>query len=130
MPDTEPERSLIFVVEDQALLRMEAVFLLEEAGFRTIDAGNADAALEVMRARWREVRVLFTDVQMPGEIDGVDLAEEVHRCWPHVLLLVTSGGVELRNEDLPDDGRFMPKPYKASTLISQVRAVIAQGHTH
>ena len=57
---------------------------------------------------------------------SVDLAEEVHRCWPNVLLLVTSGGVVLRDEDLPDHGRFIPKPYRASTLISQVRQLIAQ----
>lgn len=121
--------SLIFVVEDQALLRMEAVDLLQEAGFETIEAANADVALEMMRSRWQDVRVLFTDVQMPGELDGVDLAKEVHRCWPDVLLMVTSGGVHLSDEDLPDDGRFVPKPYRASTLISQVRQLIARGHT-
>jgi hypothetical protein len=55
---------------------------------------------------------------MPGEIHGVDAAEEVHRCWAHVLLLVTSGGLTLKDEDLPDAGKFVPKPYRASTLIS------------
>ncbi len=109
---------------------MEAVDLLQEAGFETIDAENSDFALEIMRLRWREVRVLFTDVQMPGRMDGVDLATEVHRCWPHVLLLVTSGGVALTDEDLPDHGKFLPKPYQASTLISQVRGLIARGHSY
>ena len=103
---------------------MEAVDLLRDAGFQTIEAANADAALEIMKHRWPEVRVLFTDVQMPGEMNGVDLATEVHRCWPHVLLLVTSGGVSLRDEDLPDHDKFVPKPYQAPTLISQVRDMI------
>ena len=122
--------SLVFVVEDQAILRLEAVQLLREAGYDTIDAASGDVALDVMRARWREVRVLFTDVQMPGTLNGVDLAKEVHRCWPDVLLLVTSADVALRDEDLPDDGKFIPKPYGGSTLISQVRRLIERGHTH
>lgn len=130
MPDEKPNPNLIFVVEDQALLRMEAVDLLREAGFETIEAANADAALEIMKDRWPEVRVLFTDIQMPGEMNGVDLATEVHRCWPHVLLLVTSCGVALKDEDLPDHGKFVPKPYQASTLISQVHEVIERGHTN
>ena len=83
--------SLVFVVEDQAILRLEAVQLLREAGYDTIEAATGDVALDVMRARWREVRVLFTDVQMPG--------------------------------------KFIPKPYGGSTLISQVRRMIERGHT-
>ena len=130
MPDDKPRPHLVFVVEHQALLRMGAVDLLREAGFETIEAESADAALAIMKERWPEVRVLFTDVQMPGELDGVDLVTEVHRCWPDVLLLVTSGGVALKDEELPDDGRFVPKPYQASTLISQVREMIERGHTH
>ncbi len=128
MFETETAPSLIFVVEDHEMLRMEAVDLLQDAGFQTLDAANADLALAMMRLRWQDVRVLFTDVQMPGRIDGIELAEEVHRCWPDILLLVTSGEVRLRDEDLPDDGRFVPKPYRASTLISQVRQLIERGH--
>ena len=128
MVEAETAPSLIFVVEDHEMLRMEAVDLLQDAGFRTLDAADADSALAVMRQRWQDVRVLFTDVQMPGEIDGVGLIQEVHRCWPDVLLLVTSGEVRLRDEDLPDDGRFVPKPYRASTLNSQVRQLIERGH--
>lgn len=130
MLEAQTPPSLIFVVEDQGLLRLAAVDLLQEAGFDTIEAGSADAALEIMKARWREVRVLFTDIQMPGRLDGVDLAEEVHRCWPDVLLLVTSGGVRLSDEDIPDHGKFLPKPYRGSTLIAQVRHMIERGHTY
>ena len=122
--------SLIFVVEDQPLLRLEAVDRLQDAGYSTIDAGNGDIAFDIMKARWREVRVLFTDVQMPGSLNGVDLAREVHRCWPDVLLLVTSAGVALTDQDLPDDGKFIGKPYGRSTLISQVQQMIKRGHTH
>ncbi len=129
MPADPTVSTLVFVVEDQALLRMSAVDLLQEAGFKTIEAENADVALEIMKSRGQDVRVLFTDVQMPGKLDGVDLATEVHRCWPDVLLLVTSADVALRDDDLPDDGRFVAKPYRASTLIDQVRHLIDRGHT-
>ena len=120
---------LILVVEDQSFLRFEAVDLLQEAGFETLEAPNANAALEILKERWQDVRLLFTDVQMPGEIDGIGLAEEVHKCWPDVLLLVTSGGVQVQEDELPDHGKFMPKPYRASTLIKQVRHLIEHGHT-
>lgn len=121
--------SIIMVVEDEPLLRANAVELLQDAGFETLEAPNADAALEIMQARWREVRVLFTDMHMPGEKTGIDLSEEVHRCWPHILLLVTSGGVTLRHDEIPDDGVFVPKPYGGSTLISQIQSLIVHGHS-
>lgn len=126
--DGRPDPPLVFVVEDQEILRMEAVALLRDAGFDTLDEADADTALEVMKVRWTDVQVLFTDIQMPGRIDGVDLAREVHRCWPDVLLLVTSAGVTLEDDDLPDDGKFLAKPYRGSTLIAQVRKLIARGH--
>ena len=101
---------LIFVVEDQELLRMETLDLLHEAGFEILETATADAAFEAMRSRWRDVRVLLTGVQMPGLIDGVDLAHEVHRCWPDVLLMVTSGDVDLTDKDLPDEGSSSLSP--------------------
>lgn len=119
---------LVFVVDDDPLLRMQAIDLLEDAGFATLEAGTADEALAILRERWREVGVLFTDVQMPGSMTGIDLAEEVHRCWPDIHLLVTSGGVHVRDEDLPDDGRFMAKPYRPVGLIENVKGMIARGH--
>jgi CheY-like chemotaxis protein len=119
---------LVFVVDDDPLLRMQAVDLLDEAGFPTLEAETADEAMAILRHRWPEVRVLFTDVQMPGSMTGIELAEEVHRCWPDIHLLVTSGGVHIRDADLPDDGRFMPKPYRPSGLIEQVKDMIARGH--
>ena len=119
---------VVFVVDDDPILRMQAVDLLEDAGFPTLEAGTADEALSILRDRWSEVRVLFTDVQMPGSMTGIDLAEEVHRCWPEIHLLVTSGGVHVRDEDLPDDGRFVPKPYRPEGLIEQVKEMIRRGH--
>lgn len=64
---------------------------LEEAGFRVLEAANADVALKVLEARFDEVQVLFTDVHVPGSMDGMELAEQVHIRWPHVRLLISSG---------------------------------------
>lgn len=128
MPDRHPSPSLIVVVEDNGLLRMNAVTLLEDAGYETMDAADADTALHIMRAHWQNVRLLFTDVQMPGDLNGIELAEEVHRCWPDVLLLVTSGDDSFRDDELPDDGQFVSKPYLGSTLIAQVHDLIQKGH--
>ncbi len=123
-----PAAPVILVVEDHEDLGLEACDLLGEAGFEALEAQDARAALVVMQDR-PDIRVLFTDVEMPGDIDGIDLAREVHDRWPLVYLLVTSGQVEVREDDLPDDGRFVPKPYRASTLIAQGRHLIAHGHS-
>jgi two-component system, response regulator PdtaR len=83
---------------------------LEEAGFHVLEAANADVALAVLEARSDEVRVLFTDMDMPGSMDGRKLAEQVHRRWPHVLLLISSGYDRPHPDEIPDHGQFMPKP--------------------
>jgi FixJ family two-component response regulator len=74
-------------------------------------------------------RLLFTDIQMPGADDGLELAQKVHQRWPRVLLLVTSGGIRVPDEDLPDDGKFLAKPYQDQEMIDHVEGQIARGHT-
>jgi CheY-like chemotaxis protein len=99
----------ILVVEDDALLRMHAAGLLEENGFGVVEAENADAALKLMETR-DDVRLLFTDIQMPGSCDGMELARQVHARWPNVLLVITSGQIKPAQAEIPDDGRFVGKP--------------------
>ncbi len=130
MPLQMASPPMIFVVEDLDHLRLEVVDLFQDAGFDTMEAENADVALEMMKVRTRDVSVLFTDVHMPGELDGVDLAREFDRRWPDVLLMVTSGEVALSDDDLPQGGHFILKPYRASALILQVRQLIERGHRH
>ena len=67
-----------------------------------------------------DVRLLFTDVQMPGALDGMDLAREVHARWPRVLLVITSGRIRPSQAEIPDDGRFLSKPYRAAQLFNEV----------
>jgi CheY-like chemotaxis protein len=116
---------LVLVVDDEALLRWHAADLLESAGYRVVEAADASTALHILESR-SDVRLLFTDVQMPGAQNGLDLAKEVHERWPNVLLLVTSGGMQIADADLPDHGRFVAKPYHESELLHKVDGLIAK----
>lgn len=111
-----PPEPLILVVEDEELLRLHAADLLEEHG--VVEARNADTALKVLESR-DDVRLLFTDIQMPGARDGMDLAREVHQRWPHVLLVITSGQKKPAEAEIPDHGRFVAKPYRAADLLAR-----------
>jgi len=103
---------------------MTAVDELEEAGFRVLEAVNADKALEVLEARFGGVQALFTNVHMPGSMDGMALAEEVHRRWPHILLLISSGWAQPDPDEIPDHGRFLPKPYYGATLVGSISGMM------
>jgi DNA-binding NtrC family response regulator len=111
---------VVLLVEDEPLVRMTAADELEEAGFQVLEAANADVAMAVLEARSNEVQVLFTDVDMPGSMDGLALAKQVHARWPHVLLLISSGYARPRPDEIPDHGQFMPKPYHAATLVGHI----------
>ena len=82
--------SLVLIVEDDYLVRQNAVFLLEEAGFDTLEAACADEAIALLEAR-QDIRIVFTDINMPGSMDGLALAQAVRRRWPPVELVLTSG---------------------------------------
>ena len=109
---------LALVVEDEVLLRLYAAGLLEDHGFEVIEAENAAAALGVLESR-DDVRLLFTDIQMPGTLDGMDLARKVHARWPNVLLVITSGHARPTRDEIPDDGRFIGKPYGEAELSTK-----------
>jgi two-component system, response regulator PdtaR len=98
---------------------MSAAGLLEDHAFDVIEAENAPAALRELEAH-PNVRLLFTDIQMPRGSNGMDLTREVHARWPSVLLVITSGQVRPRDAEIPDDGRFGGKPYNAADLLNKV----------
>ena len=116
---------VVVVVDDEAVLRLHAADLLESAGYRVVEAADATTALTILEER-QDVRLLFTDVQMPGPIDGMDLAREVHQRWPDVMLVVTSGDLDLHDSDIPDHGCFMSKPYRSGDLLGTVSRLIAR----
>lgn len=119
---TPETSSLVLVVEDDALLRLDAADQLEDAGFAVVQAANAAQALQVMKSR-PDVRVLFTDVEMPGPLDGMELARKVHEQWPNVRLLITSGNKRPAKAGIADHGRFLAKPYRTQDVIKEIAAL-------
>jgi len=116
----------ILIADDDALLRLNACELLEASGYTVVQADNADEALKVMEKR-KDVRLLFTDIQMPPGCDGLELARQVHKRWPKVLFVITSGQAKPDPADIADDGRFLRKPYRAKDLLGQIAELFKKG---
>jgi DNA-binding NtrC family response regulator len=113
--------SIIIVAEDELLIRMVAADALISAGFEVIEVDHADAALNILHARAVEVCALFTDVNMPGEMDGLALAHHASSKWPWIRLLVASGHAQPQADDMPKGCRFLPKPYDPDHMVSHIR---------
>ncbi|MCJ2066519.1 response regulator [Methylobacterium sp. J-088] len=118
-----PEISVILVVEDEDFVRMVAVDMLEDAGFAVVEARHADEAWFILHER-SDIDVLFTDIDMPGSMDGVGLAERVYANWPDIRLVLTSGRHRFTDREMPDHGRFVPKPYAASQVIDAIQHAV------
>jgi CheY-like chemotaxis protein len=118
-------RPLVLVVEDEPLMLMDAVALVTEAGFEAIGTKNADEAIRILESR-ADIRIVFTDVNMPGSMDGIKLAHAVRHRWPPIEIIVTSG-LTLANveELLPERGVFFPKPYTPAQVASALHRLAA-----
>lgn len=116
---------VVLLVEDEPLVRMLGVDVLEDAGFTVVEAANAAEALKALESR-TDVRVLFTDVNMPGELDGLELARLVHERWPEIRLLIASGQVFPAPEELPDNGQFVPKPWEPTAVVKRIQAMVGK----
>ena len=110
-------------VEDEPLIRMVVVDDLEHAGFNVLEAQTTDEAISVL-VNHPEIQAMFTDVEMPGSMNGLKLAETVHDRWPPIKIIVTSGAVRVRGRDLPEDALFMAKPYDNDAVISTLRDMV------
>ncbi len=113
-------RPVVLIVEDDFLIRLHAAQIIEDAGFDVIEASNADEAIAFLEAR-SDITVLFTDIQMPGSMDGLKLAAAVKGRWPPIKIVATSGLVDVRWDDLPEGGRFLPKPYDPAQLTATLQ---------
>lgn len=114
----------VLVVEDEVLIRMSIADSIAEAGFTVYEAANADQAIRLMEAH-SDIRLLFTDVDMPGSMDGLRLAAAVRDRWPPVKILITSGHIRIRAEELPVEGRFFAKPYDPAQVVSAMQDLLA-----
>ena len=120
---TPSQTRTVVVVEDEFLVREIAVSELEESGFTVIEFPTADAALAHLQSHVGETAVVFTDVQMPGRLNGLDLVDIVSRTWPQIGVLVTSGGALVNPARLPPCARFVAKPWRASDMVNRVRGI-------
>ena len=121
---SEAKRAVILIVEDELLIRLNAVEMIEEAGFEVVEAASADEAIAILEGRL-DITVVFTDIQMPGSMDGLKLAAAVRDRWPPIMIVATSGHVKLGPGDLPEGGRFLQKPYSSAEILNTLRELIA-----
>jgi CheY-like chemotaxis protein len=113
---------LVLVVEDEFLIRMQAVAIIEQAGYNVVEARNADEAIAILEMR-EDIRIVVTDIEMPGSMDGIKLARAIRDRWPPVELVVTSGRHRLRADELPPRAKFMPKPYTPHVLVEVIKTL-------
>jgi CheY-like chemotaxis protein len=118
----ESGRPVVLVVEDDHLLRLDAADMIAAAGFDVVEAANADEAIAILESR-NDITVVFTDVQMPGSMDGLKLARAVRGRWPPIKIVTTSGRRIIEETDLPEGGRFLPKPYSPIQVSGVLREV-------
>jgi two-component system, response regulator PdtaR len=110
----------ILIVEDEFLLRMDSAEVIENAGFEVIQAANADEAIAILTER-PNIHVVFTDIQMPGSMDGLKLARFVRDRWPPIKILATSGLVRVKDDESPAGSVFLPKPYRGAEVVATLR---------
>ncbi len=116
--------TVVLVVEDEPLLLLLAGALVEEAGLQPLYAGNADEAVAILEER-QDIRIIFTDVEMPGSMDGIKLAAAVRNRWPPIQIVVVSGHSAVRPSQLPEGARFFAKPYDEQHIVETLQAMAA-----
>jgi two-component system, response regulator PdtaR len=119
-------KRVVLVVEDDELIRMHAADMVRDLGFETIEAANADDALSLLES-CSDITAVFTDIQMPGSMDGLHLVAVVRDRWPPIALLVTSGQATPPDTALPRGARFVSKPYLSYQLKSHLFALTGFG---
>ncbi|WP_066962021.1 response regulator [Rhizorhabdus dicambivorans] len=123
--DADGRRLSVLVVEDEEDVRQSAVFALEEFGYEALQARDGREGLALLEAR-PDIDLLFTDVRMPGDIDGVELAFTVRSRWPAVAIIIVSGFLDLRGSRLPAGAAFLPKPYRFAALKALIEQQLAR----
>jgi CheY-like chemotaxis protein len=128
MSHLSAKRTVVLVVEDDFFIRMNASQMIEAAGFLVVEAANSDDAIAILEVRL-DITVVFTDIQMPGTMDGLKLAAAIRGRWPPIHIIATSGLVGVRKDDLPNGGRFLPKPYSPAQIIGALRELTSSART-
>lgn len=117
-------RAVVLVVEDSTIIRMGAVDLVHSAGYEALEAHDADEAIRILESR-DDIDLVFTDVSMPGTMDGLKLSHFIRERWPPVRLLVASGNAILEESSLPSGSRFFSKPYDEHAITDAMARLLA-----
>ena len=117
-------KAVVLVVEDDEIIRMGALDLIRWAGFEAIEAANADDAIKILEARL-DIHLVFTDVEMPGTMDGIKLSHYIRERWPPIKLIVASGRTIVEQSSLPEGARFFGKPYDENDLVQSIIQMVA-----
>ncbi|AMJ60947.1 response regulator [Bosea sp. PAMC 26642] len=112
---------LVLIVEDETIVRMNAVAIAEDAGYNVVEATNADDAMALMESR-PGIAAVFSDIEMPGSMDGLKLIHAIRRRWPPAVLILASGRIMPHIEDMPRDTAFLRKPYAERDLLKALEA--------
>jgi two-component sensor histidine kinase/FixJ family two-component response regulator len=123
---TDAAPSVVLVVEDELMLRMRAVDIVQDAGFESVEAISADEAMAILESR-DDITCLFTDIQMPGSMDGLKLAHVTHARWPHIKIILVSGQIAVTDTDKPEDSRFFPKPLEIEQMVTELKEMVGKG---
>jgi CheY-like chemotaxis protein len=116
---------VVLVVEDEMMLRMRVVDMVEDAGYVPVEAVDADEALIILQSR-SDIALMLTDVQMPGSMNGLQLAHTVHERWPPIKIILASGQLKLSGSDIPQDSRFFGKPLQSDEIIAEMREMLGR----
>jgi CheY-like chemotaxis protein len=117
-------KAIVLVVEDEPLLRLMAIDLVEKIGFEAIEAADADEAVLILEAR-TDIQIVFTDIDMPGSMDGMMLAAAVRDRWPPIEIVIVSGHSRPADSELPDRSVFFSKPYDPSVVTATLLRMAA-----
>jgi len=124
MDTLHPEPHVALIVEDEPYVRELAAALLEETELEVVEVETAEAALDYLKDQGSEVALVFADVRLPGEMDGVRLASAASTLWPTIRIVLTSGDPGIVSADLPDGVTFMPKPWRGLDLLVQAERAV------
>ena len=113
--------AIILVVEDELLLSWDISEALEGEGYDVIAVANADEAIKVLESR-NDIRTIFTDIDLPGSMDGLKLAAAVRDRWPPVQIIVTTGMRAPHRDEMPANSMFISKPYRSAEVLEAVRS--------
>jgi two-component system, response regulator PdtaR len=117
-------KTVVLVVEDEPLLRMDTVDMVEEAGFEAVEAANATQAMHVLEDR-DDIRIILSDIDMPPGMDGMELVAIVRNRWPPIEIILVSGQISSASVRLPERGVFFSKPYRQRDLVTAMQQMAA-----